>query len=92
MMTSLDLNAQEVCMFTTCYQWYDALHGNMYIGTVRELLKVHPFEVVEINTTNYPTLEVHYACLFSCRFYPKIYTQLFFESTSRNKTLRGGSK
>lgn len=29
------------------------------VGTVREMLKVHPFEVVEINTANYPTLEVH---------------------------------
>ena len=55
MMTSLGLKAQEVCLLHAI----GAFRKMYYVGTVRELLKVHPFEVVEINTTNYPTLEVH---------------------------------
>ena len=65
------------------------------------MLNVPPLEVVEINTTSYPKLEV--GNILALLDYPlprrqASYAgiihipQFFFESSSRNKTLKGGSK
>jgi len=52
---SLDLTAEVCYVYIVC----------VFAGSVREMLKLHPHEMEEVNTTNYPKYEVYTHSSFS---------------------------
>ena len=72
---SLDLTAEVCYVYIVC----------AFAGSVREMLKLHPHEMEEVNTTNYPKYEVNTHSSLPKR-YTHIYSLQFLTTTLQNIT------